>query len=107
MQIGIMRLFPSRFLKMRQRQSSSQYKQWLKNSEDVSSDEDIRQAFKTEEVLSKLDSSLDDFANTQMDISNYQQIVKHKYEALDFLEPSQVMEIIEKFKRKHPDIALV
>ena len=41
-----------------------------------------------------------------MDISNYQQIVKHKYKALDLPDVTQVMKIIEKFKRKHPDIAL-
>ena len=80
--------------------------QFWRTFEEASSNEDIRQAFKTEEVLLKLDSRLDDFVDTRMDISNYWQIVRHKYEALDFSEASQVMEIIEKFKSKHPDIAL-
>lgn len=52
----------------------------------------------------KLDGSLDNFVETQMDINNYWQIVTYKYQALDFREASQVMEIIDKFKRKHLDI---
>ena len=71
------------------------------------SNEDIRQAFKIEEVLLKLDSILDDFVETRMDISNNWQRVRHKYEALDLPEASQVMNIIEKFKSKHPYITLV
>ena len=53
-----------------------------------------------------MDTRLDDFVETRMDVSNYWKIVKHKYKALYFIEASQVAEIIEKFKRKHSDIAL-
>lgn len=70
-------------------------------------DKDIIQAFKTEEALLELDVKLEDFAETRIGVGNYQKIVKHKYETFDFLDSTQLMEIIEKFKRKHPNIALV
>ena len=49
--------------------------------EDASSDDDISQAFKTEEVLLELDTRLEDFAGTQIEVSNYRQLVKDKYGA--------------------------
>ena len=70
-------------------------------------DEDIRQAFKTGESLLELDVKLEDFAETRIEVGNYWQIVKDKYDALDFLDATQVMKIIEKFKIKYPNIALV
>lgn len=68
------------------------------------SDEDIRQAFKNDEVLLELDTKLGDFVETRMEVSNCWQIVKDKYATLYFLEATQVMDIIKKFKRKHPYI---
>ena len=38
---------------------------------DASFDEDIRQAFKTEEVLLELDTKLEDFKEICMEFSNY------------------------------------
>jgi hypothetical protein len=54
-----------------------------------------------------LDIKLEDFADTQIEVSNYQQLVKNKYKALDFPEATQVTKIIEKFKRKHPNMILI
>ena len=50
-----------------------------KSLEEASSDEDIRQAFKTEEALIELDAKLGDFAETQIEVDNYRQKVKDKY----------------------------
>ena len=55
----------------------------------------------------ELGTKLKDFVEICMKVSNYQQIVKDKYKALNFLESSQVAKIIEKFKRKHSNITLV
>ena len=77
------------------------------NFEETSNDDDIRQAFKTEEALLDLDVKLVDFVETCIEVGNYRQKVKEKYEALDLLDATQVIEIIEKFKRKYQDIALV
>ena len=55
----------------------------------------------------ELDVKLKDFVETHIEVGNYRQIVKDKYDALDFLDATQVTEIIDKFKRKYPDIALV
>ena len=74
---------------------------------DASFDEDIRQAFKTEEVLLELDTKLEDFEATHIEASNYHLVANDKYEALDFLYVSQVIYITDKFKRKHQNIALV
>ena len=52
-----------------------------------------------EETLLELDVKLKDFVDTRIEVGNYWQIVKDKYDALDFVD--------EKFKRKYPDIALV
>ena len=60
-----------------------------------------------EETLLELDAKLKVFAKTHIEVANYRQVVKDKYDVLDFLDATQVMEIIEKFKRKHPNIALV
>lgn len=68
--------------------------------EEASNDDDIRQAFRTKEALLDLDVKLGDFMETCIGVGNYRQKVKDKYEALDLLDVAQVMEIIEKFKRK-------
>ena len=77
-----------------------------KTLEEASSDEDIRQAFKTEEALLELDTKLRDFAETQIEVDNYRQKVKEKYEALDLHDAAKITKIIEKFKAKHPNTAL-
>ena len=74
--------------------------------EEVSSDEDIRQAFSTEEALIELDAKLGDFAKTQIKVDNYRQKVKDKYQALSLLDAKKITEMIEKFKGKYPNIAL-
>ena len=74
--------------------------------EEASSDEDIRQAFRTEEALLELDTKLGDFVDTQIEVDNYRQKVKDKYEALDLPDVAKITNIIEKFKGKHPNIAL-
>ena len=53
-----------------------------------------------------MDTKLEDFANTQIEVENYRQKVKHKYEALDLQDAAKIIEMIEKFKGKHPNIAL-
>ena len=73
---------------------------------EVADDEDIRQAFRTEEALLELDTKLEDFANTQIEVDNYKQKVKDKYETLDLSDVAKITEIIETFKGKHPNIAL-
>ena len=51
---------------------------------------------------------LGDFVETHIEVDNYSKKVKDKlYDALDFPYLSQVIDIIEKIKRKCPDIALV
>ena len=47
--------------------------------EEASSDEDIGQAFKIEEALIELDTKLGDFAETWIEVDNYRQKVKEKY----------------------------
>ena len=42
-----------------------------KTLEEACSDEDIRQAFRTEEALLELDTKLEDFAETQIKVENY------------------------------------
>ena len=42
-----------------------------KTLEELSSDEDIRQAFRIEEALMKLDTKLGDFAETCIEVDNY------------------------------------
>ena len=39
-------------------------------------------------------------------MDNYKQKVKDKYEALDLPDETKITEMIEKFKDKHPNIAL-
>ena len=73
----------------------------------VSNDDDIRQPFRIKEAILDLDVELRDFAETPIKVRNYRKKVKDKYEALDFLDAAQVIEIIDKLKRKNPDIALV
>ena len=74
--------------------------------EEVSSDEDIRQAFRTEEALVKLDAKLGDFAETRIEIDNYRQKVKDEYQALSLPDATKITEMIEKFKNKCSNIAL-
>ena len=76
------------------------------NFEESSTNDDIRQAFKTKEELLDLDVKLGDFVETCIEVGNYRQKVKEKYEDLDFLDATQVTNIIEKFKSKYLDIAL-
>ena len=80
------------FLKMIQGMDSWLCKKLLNNFGRIlkkySTDEDIRQAFKIEEALLELDVKLGDFAKTRIEVGNYQKKV------------TQVMEIIDKFKRK-------
>ena len=71
--------------------------------EEAASDEDIEQAFRIEEALLELDTKLRDFSDTQIEVDNYRQKVKDKYEAVDLLDAAK---ITEKFKAKHIDIAL-
>ena len=74
--------------------------------EEAFSDEDIWQAFRIEEALLELDTKLGDFADTQIEVDNYREKVKDKYEALNLSYAAKITEIIEKFKGKHPNIAL-
>ena len=75
--------------------------------EEASNDDDIRQAFRTKEALLDLDVKLGDFLETCIEVGNYRQKMKYEYEALYFLDETQVTKIVEKFKRKYIDIALV
>ena len=77
-----------------------------KNLEEASNDEDIRQAFRTEEALLELDAKLGDFSDTRIEVDNYREKVKEKYEALDLSDVDKITKMIEKFKGKHPNIAL-
>ena len=67
-----------------------------KTLEEASSDEDIRQAFKTEEALLQLDTKLGDFFETWIEVENYRKKVKDKYEALYLPYVAKIIEIIEK-----------
>ena len=69
-------------------------------------DEDIWQAFRIEEALLELDTKLEDFVETRIEVDNYRQKIKDKYEALDLSDVAKITEIIEKFRGKHPHIAL-
>ncbi len=73
---------------------------------EVVDDKDIQQAFRIEEVLLELDTKLRDFVDTQIEVDNYKQNVKEKYEALDILDVAKIVEMIEKFNGRHPNIAL-
>ena len=42
-----------------------------KTLEEASSDEDIRQAFRTKEAILELDTKLRDFVETQIEVENY------------------------------------
>ena len=77
-----------------------------KTLEEESSDEDLKQAVRTQEALLELDIKLGDFAETQIEVDNYRQKVKDKYETLNLLDATKIIEMIEKFKGKHPNIAL-
>ena len=63
-------------------------------------------AFRTEEALIELDAKLGDFAETRIEVDNYRQKVKDKYQALSLPEVTKIIEMIEKFKGKYPNIAL-
>ena len=60
-----------------------------------------------EEALLELEVKLRDFAKNHIEVGNYKQKVKEKYEALDFPDAAQVTEMIQKFKGKYPYIVLV
>ena len=55
----------------------------------------------------ELDTKLGDFADTHIKVENYKQKVKGKYDALYLPDATKIIVIIEKFKGKHPNIALV
>ena len=55
----------------------------------------------------ELEVKLGDFAETHIEVGTYRQKVKDKYDALYFLDATQVIKITEKFKRKYLDIAMV
>ena len=74
--------------------------------EEASSDEDIRQASRTEEALIELDAKLGDFAETRIEVDNYRQKVKDELQALSLSDATKITEMIEKFKGKYPNIAL-
>ena len=74
--------------------------------EEASGDKDIHQAFRIEEALLELDTKLGDFVDTKIEVDNYRQKVKEKYEALDLSDVAKLTKMIEKFKWKHPNIAL-
>ena len=77
-----------------------------KTLEEASNDEDIRQALRIEEALIELDSKLGEFAESQIEVDNYRQKVKEKYQTLDLPNVAKIIEMIEKFKGKYPNIAL-
>ena len=54
----------------------------------------------------ELDTKLRDFVETKIEVDNYRQKVKDKYQALDLLDVAKITEMIEKFKGKYPNIAL-
>ena len=54
-----------------------------------------------------MDTKLGDFVETCIEVDNYKKKVRDKYNALDLLDLAKVTKIIEKFKGKHPYIALV
>ena len=54
--------------------------------EEASNDENIRQAFRTEEALLDLDVKLGDFVKTSIEVGNYRQKFKDNYEALYLME---------------------
>ena len=58
------------------------------------------------EALLQLDTKLRDFVDTHIEVENYRQKVKYKYDALDLLDAAKITKIFEKFKGKHLDIAL-
>ena len=60
-----------------------------------------------EEALLELDVKLRDFTETHIEVGNYRQKIKEKYNALDFLDATQITDIFEKFKGKYLDITLV
>lgn len=55
----------------------------------------------------ELDTKLGDFTETHLEVDNYMLKVKDKYNTLDLPYVSNFIYIIEKFKGKHSDIALV
>lgn len=75
--------------------------------EATSSEVNVKQIFKIEQALLKLDSKLEDFVDTRLQISNYHQMMHNKYKWLDLLEAKEIMKIIKNFKNKHSDIILV
>ena len=74
--------------------------------EEASSDEDIHQAFRIEEGLLEWDTKLGNFTDTWIEVDNYRQKVKDKYDASHLLGAEKITNIMEKFKGKHPNIAL-
>ena len=53
-----------------------------------------------------MDTKLGDFTETRIEVDNYRQKVKDKYQALNLPDVTKITKMIEKFKGKHPNIAL-
>ena len=53
-----------------------------------------------------MDAKLGDFAETRIEVDNYRQKVKDKYQALSLPDATKITKMIEKFKGKYPNIAL-
>ena len=64
------------------------------------------EAFRIEEALLELDTKLWDFIETWIEVDNYRKKLKDKYEALDLPDVAKITKMIDKFKGKHPKIAL-
>ena len=54
----------------------------------------------------ELDAKLGDFAETQIEVDNYRKKFKDKYQTLSLPNAKKIIEMIEKFKGKYPNIAL-
>ena len=52
-----------------------------------------------------MDAKLGDFAETRVEVDNYRQKFKDKYQALNLPDVTKITEMIEKFKGKYPNIA--
>ena len=65
------------------------------------------EVYNDEEALLELDVILRDFVETRIEVDDYKKKVKEKYNAFDLPVAVQVTKIIDKFKGKYPDIALV
>ena len=72
-----------------------------KTLEEASSDEDIRQAFRIEETLMELDTTLGDSVEIRIEVDNYRKKVNEKYQAFYLPNVAKTTKMIDKFKGKH------